>query len=57
MSVIRKIRHSLPQKSLVTEHTAFLSLLIDYRDILLMTQLKMNLSVKNWNQYSIKLSQ
>ena len=34
MSVIKKLRHNLPRKSLVTIYKAFLRLLIDYGDII-----------------------
>ena len=34
MSVTKKLRYSLPLKSLVTTHKAFLRSLIDYRDII-----------------------
>ena len=34
ISVIKKLRHSLPRKSLVTIYKAFLRLLIDYGDII-----------------------
>ena len=34
ISVIKKLRHSLPQKSLLTIYKAFLRPLVDYRDII-----------------------
>ena len=34
ISVTKKLRYSLPLKSLVTTHKAFLRSLIDYRDII-----------------------
>ena len=34
ISVIKKLRHSLPRKSLITIHKAFLRPLIDYGDII-----------------------
>ena len=47
--MIRKLRHILTLKSLVTIYKAFLRPLIDYGDIIIssMTNLKMNLFVKN----------
>ena len=34
ISIIKKLRHSLPRKLLLTIYKAFLRLLIDYRDII-----------------------
>ena len=34
ISVIRKLRHSLPRKSLMTSYKVFLSSLVDYGDII-----------------------
>ena len=54
ISVIKKLCHSLPRKSLITIYKAFLKSLIDYGDIT-MTSPKMNLFVKRLNLYNIKL--
>ena len=47
ISAIKKLRHSLPQKLLVTIYKAFLRPLTDFGEILSMTNLKINLFVKN----------
>ena len=54
ISVIKKLRHGLPRKSLITIYKAFLRPLIDYGDIIY-DQPKMNLFVKSSNLYNIKL--
>ena len=53
ISVIKKLCHSLPRKSLITIYKVFLRPLIT--EISSMTSPKMNLFVKRLNLYNIKL--
>ena len=53
ISVIKKLKHSLPRKSLMTIYKAFLRPVISFEDIIY-DQPQMNIFVKNYNQCSIK---